>query len=184
MIEIRTIQHALAVAKFRDFKKAAQSVYTTRSALVYSIQTLEDELGVKLFARGKEEEEVAPTIIGHVFLARAKEILKAASELRREIDFAVGLKMGQLRIGAGPGPAELHMGKAIGQLSRVFPHAYINLTVSDYATLADLLRSDQIELFVAETSELEMASDLFITPFNELKAYFVCRKGHPLLAGC
>ena len=180
MIEIRTIQHALAVAKFRDFKKAAQSVYTTRSALVYSIQTLEDELGVNLFARGKEEK-VKPTIIGHVFLARAEEILKAASELRREMDFAVGLKMGQLRIGAGPGPAELHMGKAIGQLSRVFPHAYINLTVSDYTTLADLLRSDQIELFVAETSELEMASDLFITPFNELRAYLVCRKGHPLL---
>src|SRR5574341_267354 len=102
MIEIRTIQHALAVAKFRDFKKAAQSVYTTRSALVYSIQTLEDELGVNLFARGKEEE-VTPTIIGHVFLKRAEEILKAASDLKREMDFAVGLNVGQLRIGAGPG---------------------------------------------------------------------------------
>ena len=67
------------------------------------------------------------TPLGRIFLARAEEIIKAAAELKREIDLARGLEIGQLEIGSGVGPAELLMGTAIGRLSQRYPHLYMHV---------------------------------------------------------
>ena len=77
MIEIRTIRHALAVAKYGNFRKAAESLYLTQPTLTRSIQALEEILGVKLFDRGKKKVE--PTPLGRIFLTRAEEVILAAS---------------------------------------------------------------------------------------------------------
>jgi DNA-binding transcriptional LysR family regulator len=179
MVEIRTIQHALAVARFSNFRKAAESLFLTQPTLTRSIQALEESLGVKIFDRGKKQVE--PTPLGRVFLARAEEIIQAAVELKREIDLARGLEIGRLEIGSGVGPAELHMGEAMGRLSQRYPHLYMHVTVDDFSVLTKFLQSGQIELFVAETSEVEKAADFLVTPLNVLKIYFFCRRGHPLL---
>jgi DNA-binding transcriptional LysR family regulator len=179
MIEIRTIRHALAVAKYRNFRKAAESLYLTQPTLTRSIQGLEESLGAKLFDRGKKKVE--PTPLGRIFLARAEEIMLAASEMKRELDLARGIEIGQLEIGSGVGPAELLMGTAIGRLSQRYPHLYIHVTVDDFSVLSNLLQAGQLELFLAETSEAEMAPDFLVTPLNVLKAYLFCRQGHPLL---
>lgn len=179
MVEIRTIQHALAVARFCSFRKAAESLYLTQPTLTRSIQALEESLGVKLFDRGKKA--VDPTPLGRIFLARAEEIIKAAAELKWEIDLARGLEIGSLEVGSGVVPAELHMGMVMGRLSQRFPHLYMHVTVDDFSVLTKFLQSGQIELFVGETSEAEIAADFLITPLNVLKAHFFCRRGHPLL---
>ena len=179
MIEIRTIRHALAVAKYGNFRKAAESVFLTQPTLTRSIQSLEESLGVKLFDRGKKKVE--PTPLGRIFLVRAEEIILAASELKREINLARGIEIGQLEVGSGVGPAELLMGTAIGRVSQRYPHLYIHITVDDFSVLTSLLQTGQIELFVAETSEVEMAADFLVTPLNVLKMYFFCRNGHPLM---
>jgi DNA-binding transcriptional LysR family regulator len=179
MIELRSMKYALAVAKHRGFRKAAEALLLTQPTLTRTIQDLEETLGTKIFDRGKRQVE--PTPLGRIFLARAEEILQAASELRREIDLARGLEIGQLEIGSGIGPAELHLGKAVGRLSQQYPHLKINIEVNDYAALTHLLQAGRIELFVAETSEVEMAADFLVTPLKVLKAYIFCRRGHPLL---
>lgn len=179
MIELRTIGHALAVAKYGNFRKAAESLFLTQPTLTRSIQALEESLGVKIFDRGKKRVE--PTPLGRIFLARGEEIILAASELKREIDLAKGLETGQLEIGSGIGPAELLMGTAIGRLSRRYQRLHIHLMVDDFSVLTNLLQKGLIELFLAETSEAEIAPDFLVTPLNVLKAYLVCRCEHPLL---
>lgn len=179
MIDLRMIQHALAVARFGNFRMAAESLYLTQPTLSRSIQSLEEALGVKLFDRGKKRVE--PTPLGRIFLARAEEVMKGASELKREVALARGLEIGHFEIGSGAVAAELLMGKALGQLSQRYPHLYMHITVDDFAALTNLLRAGQIELFVAESSELKKVSDFLVTPLHDLKFYFFCRRGHPLL---
>jgi DNA-binding transcriptional LysR family regulator len=179
MIEMRSMRYALAVAEHRGFRKAAEALFLTQPTLTRTIQDLEEALGTKIFDRGKRKVE--PTPLGRIFLAHAEKILQAASNLRREIDLARGLEIGQLEIGSGVGPAELHMGKAVGRLSQRYPHLKITLEVTDFVALSHLLRSGRIELFVAETSEVESAADFQVTPLKYLKAYLFCRRGHPLL---
>jgi DNA-binding transcriptional LysR family regulator len=179
MIELRTMKYALAVAKHGGFRKAAEALFLTQPTLTRTIQDLEETLGTKIFDRGKRQVE--PTPLGRIFLARAEEILRAASDLKREIDLARGLEIGHLEIGSGIGPAELHMGKAVGRLSQRYPHLRITIEVNDFVALSHLLQSGRIELFVGETSEVEMVPDFLVTPLRVLKGYLICRQGHPLL---
>ncbi len=63
----------------------------------------------------------------------------------------------------------------------VFPRLNTYIEVNDYAALTHLMQSGRIELFVAETSEVESAANFLITPLKVLKIYLFCRRGHPLL---
>ncbi len=122
-----------------------------------------------------------PTPLGRIFLARAEEVIRAVSDLKREIDLARGLETGDLHIGSGVGPAELHLGTALGRLCQRYPQLKVNIEVDDYAALTQLLQAGEVELFVAETSEVEMAPDFLVTPLRVLKIHLCCRGGHPLL---
>ena len=179
MIDLRAIQYALAVAKYRGFRKAAEALLLTQPTLTRTIQDLEETLGTKIFDRGKRQ--VKPTPLGQIFLARAEQILRSAIDLKREIDLARGLEIGHLEIGSGVGPAELHLGTAVGRLSKRHPNLSINVEVNDYQALTRLLQAGQIELFVAETSEVEWSTEFLVTPLLDLKCYIFCRRGHPLL---
>ena len=179
MIELRTMKYALAVAKHRGFRKAAEALFLTQPTLTKTIQNLEETLGTRIFDRGTRKVE--PTPIGRIFLARAEELLQNAADLEREIDLARGLEVGHLEIGSSVGIADLHMGTTVGRLSQRYPRLNIYTEVNDYAALTHLLQSGRIELFVAETSEVELAADFLVTPLKVLKIYLFCRRGHPLL---
>ncbi len=179
MVDLRAIQYALAVAKHRGFRRAAEALFLTQPTLTRAIQDLEETLGTRLFDRG--HRQVEPTPLGKIFLSRAEEVLRAVSDLKREIDLARGLETGHLHIGSGVAPADLHLGTALGRLCQRYPHLRINIEVDDFTALTHLLQSGGVELFVAETSEVEMAPDFLVTPLNVLKVYLYCRKGHPLL---
>lgn len=178
MIEFRLMQHALAVAKFGSFHRAADSLYLTQPTLTRSIKALEEELGVKIFDRGKRRVE--PTPLGRIFLVRAAVLMEAASEMKREIDLAQGLEIGHLEIGTGVLPAESLVAPAVGRLSKSHPRLFIEVIVNTWGVLVELLRSQKVEFFVAETSEVEMDPGLSVTPLRVLKGYFYCRQGHPL----
>ena len=90
--------------------------------------------------------------------------------------------IGHLEVGSGLGPAALHLGPALGRLCQHYPDLRITVEVNDFIKLTQLLQSGQIELFLAETSEVELLPDFLVTPLRELKAFFVCRRGHPLLS--
>jgi DNA-binding transcriptional LysR family regulator len=173
------MKYALAVAQFGGFRKAATALFLTQPTLTRAIQDLEETLGTKIFDRGKRKVE--PTPLGRLFLARAQEILQSASDLQREIDLARGLEIGHLEIGSSVGIADLHMGTTVGRLSQRYPRLNIYLEVNDYSALTHLLQSGRIELFVAETSEVELTGDFLITPLHILKIHLFCRRGHPLL---
>jgi DNA-binding transcriptional LysR family regulator len=179
MIDLRAIQHALAVAKYGGFRKAGEALFLTQPTITRTIQDLEEYLGIKIFDRGRRQ--VKPTPLGQIFLARAEEVLRATSDLKREIDLARGLDIGHLEIGSGIGPAELHLGKLLGLLSQRYPNLTITIVVRDYVELTRLLQTGGIELCVAETSEVEWSSEFLVTPLKVLKFHIFCRQGHPLL---
>jgi hypothetical protein len=72
MIETRHIAHVLALARHRNFSRAATEVCLTQSALSRSIQTLENQLGVRLFDRGRDGAE--PTAFGELVVRRARRV--------------------------------------------------------------------------------------------------------------
>ncbi|SOD92617.1 transcriptional regulator GcvA [Caenispirillum bisanense] len=70
---LNTLRLFEAAGRHLSFKLAAEELNLTPSAVSHGIQTLEDWLGVPLFARG--HRAIALTIAGHAYLPRVREAL-------------------------------------------------------------------------------------------------------------
>ncbi|WP_312554050.1 LysR family transcriptional regulator [Massilia sp.] len=83
-MNIKQLEHFLAVAETRSFSRAAERLFITQSALSRSIQALEEDLGALLFDRiGKRIE---PTPLGLQVAERAAALVRDAGELRRSVE--------------------------------------------------------------------------------------------------
>ena len=67
----------MAVSNYLNFSRAAEHLRITQPAVSHQINTLEDELGVKLFYR--TSKRVRLTQAGHLFSQYAQEILSLSS---------------------------------------------------------------------------------------------------------
>ena len=70
------IECFLAVAEFLNFAKAAEQMNISQPAITRQIQSLEDELGGKLFQRSTRV--VRLTENGHIFMVEAQTMVAAA----------------------------------------------------------------------------------------------------------
>lgn len=95
-MEFRQLKAFLAVAKARNFTKAAEMLDYSQSSITGQVSSLEKELGAKLFERlGRK---VALTQEGELFLKYAEGIVRLASEAKGAI--AAMEPKGTLSIGA------------------------------------------------------------------------------------
>ena len=87
----------MAVSNFLNFSRAAEQLRITQPAVSHQINTLEDELGVKLFYR--TSKRVRLTQAGHLFSQYAREILSLS-------------RMSKARLKEGQDSSVLRLGSA------------------------------------------------------------------------
>lgn len=68
-----------AIERRQSFAAAAEELYRVPSAISYSVNKLEEDLGVKLFDRSKRKAEL--TAVGRLVLEQGRHILMATDEL-------------------------------------------------------------------------------------------------------
>lgn len=101
-MELRVLRNFLAVAREGTVTHAAERLFLSQPALSKQLKELEEELGCLLFTRGARRLSLTPE--GHLFRARAEEILALADRARAELAAGEALA-GTLAIGAGETPA-------------------------------------------------------------------------------
>jgi len=180
MFDMRRLRHALALAEHRNFARAAAALHITQPALSRSIQSLEDGMGVRLFDRSPRDIE--PTAFGELVLRHARGLELSARDLDRELQLAKGLEIGTLNVGAGPWGAASMVGVTIGKLSRLYPRLRTRVLIAPWMELPARIRSREVDLMVADVSEVQGQDDLEIIPLQPHRAFVVCRPGHVLTA--
>jgi DNA-binding transcriptional LysR family regulator len=178
MIDLRRLQHALALDAHRSYARAAEALHIPQPALTRSIQTLETAVGAVLFDRSRSG--IVPTAVGEMLIARARGILLAADDLKRDIALTHSLDLGELTVGAGAYGAATLLGPALGRLSRRHPRLRVRVVTPPWQELADRLRAGEIDLFVTDTGEIERDPAFLVTPLLPHRCYAVCRRDHPL----
>ena len=83
MTDLRRLQYFLAVARERNFTRAAERLHIAQPALSRQVKLLEQELGVALLHRTTHEFEL--TEAGEFLLERGPVLLSAAEELWRGV---------------------------------------------------------------------------------------------------
>jgi DNA-binding transcriptional LysR family regulator len=96
-LELRHLEHFLAVAEEGSFTRAAARVHLVQSALSVSIRSLERDFGVTLFDRTTHHVEL--TEAGKVLLAEARRTVAAAEATRDAVAAVNDGTRGTIRIG-------------------------------------------------------------------------------------
>jgi DNA-binding transcriptional LysR family regulator len=180
-MNLRHLEHLLALAETGSFSRAAEKLYITQSALSRSIQALETDLGGPLLDRVGKKNELTP--LGRSVLERARRIVHEAQELQEGAALLQQGGLGTLRIGLGSGPGAMLMTPWLVFMAR--HHPTVQVTISRGSTELQLtqLRERQLDALVVDVRRVEAAPDLKMGHVVGMRAGFVCRQGHPLL-GC
>jgi len=177
-IDLRQCRHVLALDQHRSFARAADALGLTQPALTRSLQVLEKSIGARLFDRNRTRVE--PTPVGERLIERARLLVNQAHDIEQDLQQMLGLEVGLLRIGAGPYPADLSVGTAVGRLVLRHPALMVDLSVADWSELIRRVASGELELAIADTGVAEQDDRLVVESLPRHQLNFFCRAGHPL----
>lgn len=178
MLEVRHLTHVVALAEHRNFARAAASLNLSQPALSRSIQALESQLGLRLFDRG--QRGVDPTEAGQLLLRRARVLVAQMEDLEQETSAVSRGRVGDLKISAGPYPAKMVVGRAVGELVSERLDLKFRVIVDTWAEATRMVRDREVDVAVCDISEVDR--DVFeIFPLREHQAYPVVRRAHPLV---
>jgi DNA-binding transcriptional LysR family regulator len=142
-MELRHLRYFIAVAEELHFGRAAQRLCITQPPLSFQIQSLERELGVQLFVRGRR---VQLTEAGRALLAKAREAIEAADAAARAAQQAGLTVNGRLRVGyPAAGVFELPP-LALRIFQERFPHVGVETVVAATGAHLEALDADQLDV--------------------------------------
>jgi DNA-binding transcriptional LysR family regulator len=177
-IDIRLIRHVLALARHRNFARAAEQLHLSQPALSRSIARLEETLGVALFDRTREG--VIPTDYGQVVIERGQDILRRGQELQRELDLMQGLEVGELSVVAGPFPHAISAGPALSRLLGSRGGLRVRLAQQSPRGAVEQVLDCSVDLGIADLREWGEDSRLQLEPLPQHVGVWVARAEHPL----
>jgi DNA-binding transcriptional LysR family regulator len=179
MIEIRLLRNAIALAKYRNYARAAQALSISQPTLTRSIQLLEARLGCRLFDR--KTRTVLPTPVGEEMLKQARLVVASSQALEEGIRQYQGLEGGSLTIGLGPYAASILVGQTLGRFSKQHPGIRITAMIDDWVNLPRRLKAREFDFVLMETSQLQTDQDLEIRPLLPHQGFLFCSGTHPAL---
>jgi LysR family hydrogen peroxide-inducible transcriptional activator len=146
-MNLRDLRYAVAVARERNFRRAAERCFVSQPALSLAIQKLEDELGARIFERSKVEVSVTP--IGEAIVAQAQRALEEIDRIKALATQGRDQLAGPLKLGAIFTVGPYLLPELIPVLHKRAPHMPLEVEENTTANLVELLRNGRVDAVVA-----------------------------------
>lgn len=130
-MELRVLQYFLAVAREENITKAAALLHITQPTLSRQLMQMEEELGVKLFRRGKHN--ILLTEEGMLLRRRAQEIVDLAEKTEKELKREEEAVSGEIAIGCG----ETQNMRPLSEMIATFQQKYPDVNFNIHTAIAD-----------------------------------------------
>jgi NAD(P)-dependent dehydrogenase (short-subunit alcohol dehydrogenase family) len=127
-MNLSQLRAVVAVAECGNFSEAALSLNLTQSTVSHAIASLEDELGVPLFVRGRHGATLTPA--GDRIADYARQVLQLLHLIQQEANLQRSLKGGQVRIAAFRSVATHVLPIVIAQFNQRFPDVLVMIVES------------------------------------------------------
>ncbi len=154
------------IVECKSFTRAAESLGYTQAAVSQMVRTLEKELSVTLFVRGRKE--TALTGEGEALYPFIKKLVNSHNELYNRVAEITGLSSGEVRIGTFSSMSQRLLPGAMSDFGKEYPGIRFALTQGDNTTLPEQIRSGSIDFgFVypeasVGLTNIPIASDSFL----------------------
>ena len=161
-MELRVLRYFLTVAETENISRAAELLHLTQPTLSRQLMNLEQELGVKLFSRGKSSITLTPE--GMLLKRRARDIVYLADKTEREVSSKDGVLSGVISIGVGEMHGSTELTDAVAGFRKLHPEVQFDI----YSDRADAVR-EKIDKGVLDLGLLMMPVDASRFSFVELR---------------
>jgi DNA-binding transcriptional LysR family regulator len=144
-MKLSQIQALIAVADCGNFSEAALQLELSQSAVSHAIASLETELGVQLFHRGRHGAQLTP--VGERVVSHGRQIARSLEMMLKEADLEKGLQGGQVRIVTFRSVATHLLPGIIVKFRSRFPKIAVSITEVYYTqAVEEALRSRKADI--------------------------------------
>ena len=158
MMKLSQLRAIVAVADYGNFSEAALELDLSQPAISHAIATLEVELGVCLFARGRRGAVL--TAAGEQIVYHARQALLHLEQMQKEANLQKGLDGGQVRIASFRSVATHVLPMVIARFRDRFPNIGITIIERpDYLDIEQTLRDGRADIgmtYLPTSNEFEV----------------------------
>ncbi len=140
------LRYVVALAQERHFGRAAQKCFVTQPTLSLALAKLEDELGLRLFERNKNE--VLVTARGQSIVEQARRVLDEVGKIQGLAKGGQDQLSGALRLGAIPTIGPYLLPELIPALRRRAPAMPLVIEENLTGNLAPMLREGELDVVI------------------------------------
>lgn len=176
-IEVRRLDHLLAVIETGSILGASEKVHLSQPALSRSLRDLEDALGVVLLER--HPRGVRPTVYGELLAKHARLLRNQERIALSEIETLREGRSGHLRVGVAPSFYRI-LPAAIARLARTHPTLTFDVVEGTYDVLAASVASGDLEAAFTMFAGDESHEGLVQTPLFRTEVVLALGAAHPL----
>ncbi len=175
-IDFLGLQAFLSIAERGSFQKAAAHLNLSQTAISHRMRKLEDELGIKLFAR--TTREVTLTRAGIEFLPKAQKAIAELEQSFDELKQQGAKRRDRLDIACLPVFAVHYLPAILSRFHKTHPDVEVRIFETPSAAIAELVESGEVEfgLSVIQTNRW----DLDVEPIGDVPLVLACPKTHAL----
>jgi DNA-binding transcriptional LysR family regulator len=176
-MELRQLEHFVAVAQECHFTRAAKRLHIAQSGLSASIRSLERELGASLFLRSTRQVQLTPA--GQALMGEALRALSASNAAKDAVAAVQGLLRGSLSIGSLQCLHAVHLPALLARFLSAHPGLEIQLRQGGSDELIELVRNGRLDVaFVSRPTR--SPDDVVIGALDSEPLVLACAPGHPL----
>jgi len=144
--DLRQLEIFSRVVELGSFSKAADIVFLAQASVSERISNLEAMVGTRLLDRlGRQ---VVPTKAGELLYKHAALLLEMKKTAILEMNDFLGVKKGELQIGASTIPGEYILPRIFGQFRKKYPLISVIMTIADSREIERLVVRGDLELGV------------------------------------
>jgi DNA-binding transcriptional LysR family regulator len=144
--DLRQLEIFLKVVELGSFSKAGEAVHLAQASVSERIATLENMVGAKLLDR--MGRRVSPTKAGELLYQHGQRLLEMKKAASLEMQDFLGIKQGEISIGASTIPGEYILPKVVGRFSKEYQRIMVTLTVADSEEIERRVLDGEFELGV------------------------------------
>ncbi|MEV0934393.1 LysR family transcriptional regulator [Streptomyces phaeochromogenes] len=179
-MELRHLQHFVAVAEDQHFTRAAERLMVSQSGLSASIRALERELRAPLFVR--TTRRVTLTEAGRALLTEAERILAQVRAAQDAVAAVQGVLRGTLSLGTEQCIAGVPVAQLLAAFRRRHPDVEIRLRQAGSGALAEDVAAGRLDLAFAVTTRAD-TEQLRCLPLTSEPMTVLCHPSHRLATG-
>lgn len=137
------------VMRSGSITEAARAMGRTQPAVSTMIQTLEDQLGLRLFLRSRGK--LIPTPEAQFFLEECEEILARVERTERAMDRVSALQSGKLKIASHPAASSVFLPRLLTRFLEGKDDLEVSFIMRSSDVIEDLIASQQFDVGFSET---------------------------------